>query len=159
MLVGVLSDSHDRVDMLREAVEELRRRGAQHLLHAGDVVSPFAASELTRLGAPVSAVFGNNDGERGVLRERLPGISDFLELTLEGRSIALYHGTSQELTRAIVESGRYDLVVTGHTHRVHTEQVGRTLWLNPGELCGYLTGRCTLAVVELPTMKAEVIEL
>ncbi len=159
MLLGVMSDSHDRLDVLRRAVELLNRRGAEHVLHAGDVVSPFAAAELGRLKAPVTAVFGNNDGERRLLAEKLPGIAEFAELTLGGTKVALYHGTSPELVRALVDSGSYGLVVTGHTHRVHEERRGSTLWLNPGELCGYLTGRCTLALVELEGMQVEVVEL
>jgi len=70
------------------------------------------------------------------------------ELEVAGRRVAVYHGTSPILLRALVESGLYDVVVYGHTHQAVVERRGGTLVVNPGELCGCLTGRSTYAVVD-----------
>jgi len=163
MKVGVVSDSHDRLDAVDAAVECLNSRGVAHVLHAGDFISPFAASRFGGLEARLWAVYGNNDGDRALLRSRLLeagcSIDDFLEVRLGGRRLALYHGTISSFTKALVESGRYDAVLTGHSHRVLVRRSGGTLLVNPGELCGYLSGRRTLCILDLKALEAEIVEL
>jgi len=167
MLVGVLSDSHDDVSAIKRAGEELRRRGVSLVLHAGDWVSPFSARFLREaLGESVRivGVWGNNEGERPYFLEtaRKFGVEiagEAAELDVAGRKVALYHGTSPILLRALVESGLYDLVVYGHTHQAVMERCGRTLVVNPGELCGCLTGRSTYAVVDLHKLEADLLFL
>ena len=63
-MIGVMSDSHDNVTQVRKAVTLFKDAGCDLVLHAGDVVAPFAARELEALGCPVKAVFGNCDGEK-----------------------------------------------------------------------------------------------
>ncbi len=60
--------------------------------------------------------------------------------------------------KALIASGEYDLIVYGHTHQVDIRQ-GRPLVVNPGECGGWLTGRTTIATVDLETMKPEVHDL
>ena len=64
-----------------------------------------------------------------------------------------------ELAEPLAGSGEFDLVVFGHSHEVAERRVGETLLLNPGEVCGWLTGRATVAVVDLEGMTVEVIDL
>ncbi|NOZ59467.1 MAG: metallophosphoesterase [Euryarchaeota archaeon] len=163
MLVGIISDSHDNLSALEKAVRLLNREGVEHVLHAGDIIAPFAAAKLAELEAKLTCVYGNNDGERALLAGRLSemgaGISDFAELVLAERRIALYHGTIAGVTSALVESGRYDVVVTGHTHRAEVRRRETCLAVNPGELCGYLTGRRSLCLLDLETMEARILEV
>ena len=163
MRVGVVSDSHDNVSAIRRAGEELRRRGASLVLHAGDWVSPFSARFLREAlgeGVRIVGVWGNNEGERPYFLEaaRKFGVEvagEAAELEVAGRRVALYHGTSPILLRALVESGLYDVVVYGHTHQAVVERRGGTLVVNPGELCGCLTGRSTYAVVDLDKLEVD----
>jgi len=108
------------------------------------------------------AVYGNNDGERAGLRKRFKGIGelrgDVAELELGGRMAAVYHGHESVLAEALVAGGKYDLVVLGHTHRADILKRGRTLVVNPGECCGYLTGKRTFAVLDTDSMMAEIVE-
>jgi len=167
MLVGVLSDSHDNVSAIRRVGEELRRRGVSLVLHAGDWVSPFSARFLREAvgeGVRIVGVFGNNEGERPYFLEtaRKFGVEiagEAAELEAAGRRVALYHGTSPVLLKALVESGLYDVVVYGHTHQAVVERRGRTLVVNPGELCGCLTGRSSYALLDLGRLEAEVLFL
>ena len=70
MLVGVISDTHG---LLRpEAIEALR--GAQHIIHAGDIGAPEVLAALAGL-APVTAVRGNNDS--GAWAARIPETAVF----------------------------------------------------------------------------------
>jgi putative phosphoesterase len=167
MRVGVVSDSHDNVSAIRRAGEELRRRGVGLVLHAGDWVSPFSARILREAlgeGVRIVGVWGNNEGERPFFLEvaRKFGVEvagEAAELEVAGRRVAVYHGTSPVLLRALVESGLYDVVVYGHTHQAVVERRGGTLVVNPGELCGCLTGRSTYAVVDLDKLEVDLLSL
>ena len=46
---------------------------------------------------------------------------------------------------AVSDSGYFDLIVYGHTHEVDVQK-GRTLIVNPGECCGWVKGRRTVAL-------------
>jgi putative phosphoesterase len=161
MLVGIISDSHDNLPAVEAAAILLRERRVELVLHAGDIVAPFVAPVLARCGARVLAVYGNNDGERAGLRKRFKDIGelkgDVAELEAGGKLIAVYHGTETALAEALVAGGKYDLVVLGHTHKPEILKRGRTLVVNPGECCGYLSGKRTLAVLDTDSMNAEII--
>ena len=58
----------------------------------------------------------------------------FSELEIDGLKIALQH--YPELGQRLAESGAYDAVFTGHDHQRYQEQIGETLWANPGEIMG-----------------------
>lgn len=51
------------------------------------------------------------------------------------------------------------VVITGHTHEVVNETRDGTLLLNPGECCGWVTDRCTAAVLDMDSLKAENLEV
>ena len=157
MLIGLVSDSHDNVPAIQEAVQALQDRGAEHLLHAGDVVAPFAAKAWAAFDGPITAVFGNNDGEREGLARVLDDIDDPPRtLELAGRTIVLAHAAEQidDATRA-----QADLVVYGHTHRAEASREADVLTVNPGEVGGWLTGRRTCAVVDLQSLAVEIVDL
>jgi putative phosphoesterase len=163
MLVVALSDSHDNIAAVKKAGEEARRRGATLVLHAGDWVSPFTVRFLREAvgeGVRIVGVWGNNEGEKNYFLEmaRRYGVEiagDAAELEAGGRRVAVYHGTSPVLLKALVESGIYDVVIYGHTHQAAVERRGKTLVVNPGELCGCLTGKSTYAVIDLERLEVE----
>ena len=78
------------------------------------------------------------------------------EVELGGRSIAVMH--YPELAEPIAASGRFDLVIYGHTHEIDVRP-GESTLLNPGETGGWLTGRSTVALVELEGMEIEIVDL
>ena len=82
-------------------------------------------------------VLGNNDGEKLGLLKNFQEIGgelhgEFCHLELDEFKIAIYHGTSNKLTEAIIASQMYDLVIHGHTHKKRDEKIRDTLVLNPG---------------------------
>ena len=67
------------------------------------------------------------------------------------------HHWIEQLTSAQTKGA--DVVITGHTHAVvNTSQDGR-LTLNPGECCGWITDRCTVALLDLAALTAQIIEV
>ena len=161
MKMGLISDSHDHIDNISKAVRVFKDRGVSLVIHAGDIVSPPALKPFQDMR--IAGIFGNNDGELtglikmfGRLGGKLGG--DFLALDQDGRAIAIYHGTVPALTEALVGCGKYDLVVTGHTHRTVNKWFGDTLHLNPGSAHGF-GERATVMVVETTSLEVELIEL
>ena len=46
MIVGILSDTHDRVAAAAAAIERLRQHGAEYFIHCGDVGSERVLDQL-----------------------------------------------------------------------------------------------------------------
>lgn len=165
MFIGIISDTHDRLDMIDRAVTALNGEGVELVLHAGDFISPFVLPHLFALKAPFIGVFGNNDGDRTLLakragdRENFDLRHEFAVLDAGERRIYLAHGADAELIDRITALGCFDVVVRGHTHRAEIKREGRTLIVNPGEVCGYITGISSMAVMETEELEAEIIEL
>ena len=157
MLIGVLSDTHDRLPMIDAALALFARHGVKAMIHAGDFVAPFAVRPLLAFNGPIHATFGNNDGERKGLKNLLPQLVDGpLHVELGGRSILVHHFVDW-CDPADVE--RAEVIITGHTHEVVNRVDDGKLFLNPGECCGWVTGRCTVAILDTDGLSAEVCEL
>ena len=61
MIIGVISDSHRETKVATSAIEWLLARGADLLVHAGDIVESETLRLLRHSGKPYFAVLGNND--------------------------------------------------------------------------------------------------
>ncbi len=161
MRVGIISDSHDHMANLRKVVDALNDLQVDLVLHAGDYVAPFVVNELSRLNTRLMGIFGNNDGERLGLARRLSEIGQVsvqpLFLELEGVRLAMVH--EPEPVEAFAHSGLYQVVIYGHTHQRDLRRVGKALILNPGEVCGWLTGQASFALLSLPECKVEIVEV
>jgi len=158
--IGVLSDTHDRLPRIRDVLARLLAADVAAILHAGDIIAPFAAKLLAPPNlpeaVPLHCVYGNNDGERAGLAKVLPQIVDGpLRLPLGGRTVVMHHDLA-----AVGEDDMAgaDVIITGHTHKVVNDRRAGRLILNPGECCGWLSGRCTAAILDLDTLTAEIIE-
>ena len=137
MHVGIVSDTHDNLDIVEGAVSQFRAEEVDAVVHCGDVVAPFSATPFDVEGVDFYAVRGNNDGEwklRAIVEEFGSYLGECGELTFDGLDVAVYHGTSEALTEALCECGRYDFVFSGHTHERVLEDRGPTTHVNPGGL-------------------------
>jgi uncharacterized protein len=159
MLTGIISDTHDNMATLKKAVEYFNARQVEHVIHAGDYVSPFTFRVLKELNASFTGIFGNNDGDRLLLQKQSGGMirNQPYVFELAGRKLIVMH--EHLIIDALAESGHYDLVVYGHTHVPEVRKVKDTLIVNPGEASGWLYGRSTIAVANLSEMTAEIIEI
>ena len=57
----------------------------------------------------------------------------------------------------VISSGKYDLVIYGHTHRQDIRKVGDTLVINPGEATDWITGNSSIVILETDDMSWEVV--
>jgi len=143
MLLGVISDTHG---LLRpEAVEALR--GAQQVIHAGDVGSPEILKKLATI-APVTAVRGNVD--KGAWAQELPQTQ---VLEAGGISIYLVHDLTQLDVKP--EAAGFRVVISGHSHIPRQEVRNGVLYFNPGS-AGPRRFKGPVSVGRLSTDGAEV---
>jgi len=149
-MIGIMSDSHDNLKAIKKAVKYFNSENVDLVIHAGDLISPFTAQEFLKLNSPLIAIFGNNDGEReGLIQayQNMCYLEDFKEISIENREIALIHGTNPAIVESLFISGKYDVIICGHTHKLEINS-GEGLLINPGETCGYLSGDKTLVLLE-----------
>ena len=154
MKLGVISDTHDNLAAISAAVEVFNREGIDLLVHAGDFVSPFTSKPFQHLKAKFVGIFGNNDGDKLLLKRyyRENGVGELYEdpYEFECASWRIIVTHKPELVQPLAASGLYDLVIYGHTHRAVIDAQAEQTWIiNPGECCGYLTGRKTVAFLDL----------
>lgn len=159
MLLGIIADTHDNLTMTKKAVELFNDRKVDYMLHAGDFTSPFTLKLFSELKCRYAAVFGNNDGDKLLLQERSGGSikNQPLMLTLDNKKIVVVH--EHHTVDALADSGHFDVVIYGHTHEPLVKRVNTSLLINPGEVCGWLYGKPTAALLDLNKMEAEIIEL
>jgi putative phosphoesterase len=141
MKIGVLSDTHDQGELIRKAVNIFNDEKVSLVIHCGDWVSPFILHFFKELKAPMRGVFGNNDGDKFrhlTFKDKwgldLQYEERFLEMEIDQRRLAVFHGDYTGLVDALVTCGKYDLVLHGHTHQKVNQHHGKTLSLNPGSL-------------------------
>jgi putative phosphoesterase len=128
VVVAVIADTHMPRGSRRLPAERLR--GADAILHAGDLMEREVLEELEAFGPPVYAVRGNVDSSW--LQARLP-LTRTVELV--GVRMGMIHdagparGRLQRLRRRFPEA---DAVVFGHSHiPLHEEHEGFQIF-NPG---------------------------
>ncbi|RKY85922.1 YfcE family phosphodiesterase, partial [candidate division KSB1 bacterium] len=157
MKVGIISDSHDNKEKIIEAVKVFNKENVGYVIHAGDIISPFTYREFKNLTAPMFVIYGNNDGEKFGLQKVFNRITEPpAEISIDNRNFLVLHAPRG--LEAFKSSGIYDYIVYGHTHIIEVS-MGETTVINPGEACGWITGRYTVAVLDLETGKVEIVDI
>jgi len=161
MKIGILTDTHENMNKIRKAVEIFNSAKVDMVLHCGDIISPITTKEFKDLKAPMHLVFGNNDGERVFLVEKFKGIGEFhqpgYEFTVGNKKGIMMHEPVG--IEALAESGKYDYIIYGHTHKRDIRKIGKTLIINIGETGGWLTGVASIGILNTETDEIEVIEI
>ncbi len=159
MKIGIISDTHDNIDRIKESIEIFNREGVKLVIHAGDVTSPFALIPFEELHAEFVGIFGNNDGDKILLRERSRGRIHRQphKIIFEGKRIVVLH--EPDLVEDLAQSGNFDLIIYGHTHKARVEKINNALIVNPGEAGHWLYGKSTIAIVDINTMEGRIINL
>jgi putative phosphoesterase len=156
-----MSDSHDNVDAIQKAVRFFNKAKCELVLHAGDFIAPFAARELKHLSCPVKAVFGNCDGEKGGLEKVFVSLGEIQEepfvFSYAGSTLLLTH--TQFANEKYIRSGKYAVVIYGHTHKPDVRISKGILVVNPGETGGWLTGKSTVVLLDPVSLEAEIVYL
>ena len=163
MKIGIISDTHDAYKNVLKAVNVFNEKKVKYILHAGDMVSPSTAEAFAEVtGAKFIAVFGNCDSDKALLAST---INDFggqihqAPYTGQAGDKRIFMTHRPDVLEGVIESGKFDLVIYGHTHKQDIRKIGETLVINPGKSAGRLMGKSSVVVLELDDMSAEVILL
>jgi putative phosphoesterase len=169
MKICILSDSHDHMVLLDAAAAEAKERGAEAILHCGDVVAPSTMKCLNKYGIPVHVIHGNNTGDlytMGMMAAKPGNVIEYhgmdAKLSLGGKRVFMVH--YPHYARAMATTGDWDLVCCGHSHNYREEKVpnikdGETLILNPGTIGGVGKAPATFIMIDLETMEVEKLEI
>lgn len=146
MKIGVISDTHGRIDAWHKAIELFA--GADVILHAGDVLYhpprlgytegydiPAMAQALNESPIPLVIAQGNCDAQ--VYEELLtwPVQAPYAFVQVENLRILINHGhlyTKNEMIE-LARKYRADIFISGHTHIPVLERVDDgVILMNPG---------------------------
>ena len=163
MIIGLMADTHDNVPSIKKAIKRLKEERVKLALHAGDYISAFTAKPYTELDVPLIGVFGNNCAEIERLKTVYAEVGGdlrgfFTDVEVDGLKIALMHGhRKKDEDKAF--NGAYDVVVRGHLHISSISKENGILVINPGEVCGYVTGNNSIAFLDTEKRFAWISEL
>lgn len=160
MKIAILSDSHDHLDNLTQALERINALGADALLFCGDFCAPPVAAALVTFPKEIHIVLGNNDGDRLNIARRVLGHDhvtlhgEHAELILDGKRIGMTHYPFY--ADKMAKSGDFDLVCFGHDHKARIENYDACLAVNPGALNNMMTGgeKASFALYDTQTHSA-----
>jgi len=150
-VVGVIADTHGP---LTEAAGRALR-GCDHIVCAGDILSPEVLPALNALAGRVTAVRGNMDG-----REPTRSLPWTAVVEVGGVALYLLHDVGD--LDLDPEAAGFAAVIHGHTHRADIEWRGGVLFLNPGSAGEPRSLRpATVAriLIEGGALTAEIVEL
>lgn len=164
MKLGIISDTHDNIKNFLKAIEIFNKSKVEYVIHCGDWVSPFMLNSCDKLNCNILSVFGNNDGDVFCFLTRNNKVEFFnksLVKIFDGKKIAVYHGDSKPLLNGLIDSQKYDVVFSGHTHSAVIEIIGKTLHINPGTCSNYaeslIEDKPSIAIYNTESNKAEII--
>lgn len=149
MLIGLTSDSHGGLSLMRNLLATLHTQGVRNLIHAGD----FAVSGIEKVFADFSAIKiwlarGNCDVNTEIWQAvtELPNVKgdSLLEFELAGKNFACAHAETLACSAQSAE-----IYVFGHTHIPRAEKKNGKQFLNPGSL---FEGK-SYFLLDLPSLK------
>ena len=154
--IGLISDTHDNLNMVKAAVKKFTEFDLALVIHCGDYIAPFTLGNFQGLKAKLLGVFGNCDGEKDGLRKKAEELGFSLQmppyrLEIEGKKILISHNP-------VKPPSDIDILLHGHSHKPLIKK-GNPLIINPGEASGILTGKATIGILDLANLKVEIIEL
>jgi putative phosphoesterase len=162
--ICIVSDSHDRAEPLAGAVREAAARGAETVIHCGDVIGTQTLRAALEVGLPMHVIHGNNLGDpvslsrwAGERPGRLHYHGPDARLELGGRRVFVVH--YPEYGYAMACTGDWDLVCCGHSHAADLREVSnvksaKTWLVNPGTVAG-IAAPATWALGDLAAMRFE----
>ena len=139
MIIGVISDSHDDIINVKQAIKIFNEYKVDYVIHAGDYIYPGIVLQFKDLNKNIKfvGVLGSDDGEKIGRVSSFNSVAgdlkgDFGELNLDNEVFGIYHGTNEVLKRSLILANYYDILICGHTHKKDNRKINKTQILNPG---------------------------
>ena len=142
----IASDLHGAAPAVRALAERIEREAPDRVLLLGDLLYHGPRNDLPQGYAPkeviailngmaerITAVRGNCDAEVDQMVLAFPCMADYAQVWADGHLLHLSHGhlpgNNPDQPPALPAKSA---LLTGHTHVKRLEQVGATLFVNPG---------------------------
>jgi len=136
MLIGIISDTHDRLTRTAQAVKLLHEAQVETIIHCGDI----CGSDILALfaGTPTYCVMGNNDDDAELrqadeLMDHLHYLQQGGIIELGGKRIGITHGHLYRVVNDLLQQKPHYLL-SGHTHCATNEMHQGVQCINPGAL-------------------------
>lgn len=158
-MIGLISDTHEQDEPILKALEIFRQKNVEFIVHCGDIISPGVLADFK--GHRMKIIFGNNDGEKIGLNNKaeelgFEKITETKEFLHKNKLFYVCHGSDKKVLNDAINSQKYDYILTGHTHVVRDEKIGKTRIINPGTL---FRAKKTAATLDTKNDKLELIEI
>jgi putative phosphoesterase len=144
--IGVLSDSHSKVNKAKKALDFLIDEGAEFIIHAGDIVEVETLELLANSGKRYIAVYGNNDAHLVQYHNEYNLVQEPYYFKLADTKFKLMH-------LPFYMSNDAEVIIFGHTHEFEVAFKGGSLYLNPGEVCARSKPLSECALLEVKANK------
>ena len=141
MQIAIISDVHNNEINLEKVLRHCAEQKIETLICCGDLASKEVLDLMNdNFAGVIYYTFGNADYTE--LRE-LDSVKkyrntflfkDFGEIEIEKRKIAFVHFPRE--AKKLAQTGKYNFVFHGHTHKPWEEMIGNCKILNPGNVAG-----------------------
>ncbi len=163
MKIAIISDIHDQIENLNWVLDQIKDKNISHIFTLGDYTSPYIIERLQIDDIPVSAVWGNSDGDKHSMllasQNENKNISfakrEFDTIEIDNKKFFITH--YPDLAENAAKSLDYDAVFHGHTHYKRSEAIGTVPIINPGKLAMYPNDEVSFAVFDTETLDVEFI--
>lgn len=136
MKIGIISDVHDNLRYLNEAIKFFNKERIELLVHYGDWCAAFTMRPFTMLKCPIKGILGNGDPDIQKFLYQLQNLEilkgleldlsfRFLDFTIEGVRFGAFHGDDESLNNFLIESQMLDVLCLAHNHKPIIEKKAR----------------------------------
>ncbi|OGI17934.1 MAG: hypothetical protein A3J63_00535 [Candidatus Moranbacteria bacterium RIFCSPHIGHO2_02_FULL_40_12b] len=139
--IAIISDVHNNEVNLKKVLDYCAREEIKTIICCGDLASKetldFLCDNFTGM---IHYTFGNMDNDYLKELENIKTLKQVIfyktygETEIAGRKIAFVH--FPETAKKLCQSGKYDFVFYGHTHKPWEKNIDRFKMLNPGNVAG-----------------------
>ncbi len=159
MKIAIISDTHDNIPNLEKSLEWMNKNKIEQIIHCGDLCAPGTLKNILapKFQGKINMVFGNVEDRELTQKlakdfKNVKHYGDQGEMEIDDKQVVFIHYPEQ--AKKLAESGKYNYVFYGHTHKPWEEMVGKTKLLNPGTLAGMFY-KATFAVWDTESGEVE----
>lgn len=144
MLIAIISDIHDNIPNLKKVLDYCRGNKIEKIICCGDLATIETLDFLNdNFSGEIFFAYGNMDqgyvSDYNFVGDEYRSTKIFPEFgsqTFDDIRAAFVH--YPDVARRLCESGKYDVVFHGHTHKPWTEKIERCIVLNPGNVANQI---------------------
>ena len=165
MKIAIISDIHENFHNLVLFFDKIKQYDIKRIIFLGDFINNGIAKMLASSDIPVTAIWGNNDGEKVAITKTslekgsnlTVGFGTYDSIKIDNRNIFITHYPL--LAKPMAKSGDFDAVFYGHDHKYNIDKIGNCLIVNPGEISAHKTKKASFAIYDTKGNNAEIINI